>query len=171
MQMRWLTLLAAAISVAGQQSDDPFKPLEFLIGDWVGEGGSKGGPGQGSGEFSFQYDLQRKVLVRKNNAVYPPQGGRAGYRHDDLMIVYREGKALRAMYFDSEDHVIRYAVEPSAGVVTFLSDPVPDQPRYRLIYRKTGATTASLDFEIAPPGKPDAFQNYITAAVRRKEAK
>lgn len=170
--MRWLILRAAVPALAqGQPAGETFEPLDFLIGNWVGEGGasSKDGPGQGRGEFSFEYDLQRKVLIRRNYSEYPAQADRPASRQDDLMIVYAgEEKKLRAVYFDSEDHVIHYAVEASDGAIRFLSDPVADQPRYRLTYRKTGAATAFLEFEIAPPGKPDAFQSYITAKVRRK---
>ncbi len=168
--MTWLVAIALAASLAAQsKTDGRFKPLEFLIGTWVGEGG--GAPGQGSGEFSFQYDLGRNILIRKNDSNYPAQGGRPAYRHDDLMIVYRQGTALRAIYFDSEDHVISYAVDSAADSARFISDPVPDQPRYRLTYRKTAAETVALEFEIAPPGKPDAFASYITATVRRKASK
>ncbi len=154
---------------AQSKIDDRFKPLEFLIGDWVGEGG--GSPGQGSGEFSFYYDLARTVLIRKNYAQYPARGDRAAFRHDDLMIVYRDGKALRAIYFDTEDHVISYSVDSKGESARFISDLIADQPRYRLSYRKTGAETIALEFEIAPPGKPDVFASYITATVRRKTAK
>ncbi len=168
--MKWLVAIAFVAALSAQPKvDDRFKPLEFLIGDWVGEGG--GGAGQGSGEFSFRYDLARTVLIRKNYAQYPSQGDRAAFRHDDLMIVYREGKALRAIYFDTEDHVISYTVDSTGESARFISDPMVDQPRYRLTYRKAGAETIALEFEIAPPGKPDAFASYITATVRRKTAK
>jgi hypothetical protein len=168
--MRWLLAVTLAASLSAQlKPSDMFKPLEFLIGEWVGEG--SGDPGHGSGGFSFEYDLDRKILTRKNYAQYPAQGNRPAYRHDDLMIVYREGNALRAIYFDNEDHVISYSVEPSADSIRFISSPVADQPRYRLTYRKTSGNAVALDFEIAPPGKPDAFTNYITATVRRKATK
>ena len=164
--MKGLILWIAALP-AFAQSSDPFRPLEFLMGDWTGEGG--GGPGEGSGGCSFHYDVQRRVVVRKNHAEYPAQGDRAAYSHDDLMIVYAENDALRAIYFDSENHVIRYGVEESGDEVRFVSEPAANQPRYRLTYRKTSTTAVSLQFEIAPPGKD--FQSYIVAKLRRADSK
>src|SRR5690349_5925928 len=89
--------------------------LQFLLGEWIGEGG--GGPGEGSGAFAFARELQGKVLVRTNYAEYPASAERPAFRHDDLMIVYTDPPSGRphAIYFDSEGHVIEYAVEESSG--------------------------------------------------------
>ena len=160
--MKWL-MLWLALPAFAQTAGDSFRPLTFLIGDWIGEGG--GGPGEGSGSCSFHYDVQRRVVVRKNHAEYPAKGDRAAYSHDDLMIVYEESGVLRAIYFDSENHVIRYAVEGSGDEVRFLSEPAANQPRYRLTYRKTSSEATTLQFDIAPPGKD--FQSYIVAKLRR----
>ena len=94
-------------------------PAQFLVGNWAGEGG--GQPGQGSGAFSFSPDLQGKVLVRKSFAEYPPANGRPASRHDDLTIVYRDETthALRATYFDNEEHVIQYTVKPAEAWFLF----------------------------------------------------
>jgi len=89
--------------------------VQYLVGDWTGEGG--GGPGQGAGSFSFKPDLQGKILVRKNRAEYPAAKERAASVHDDLMVIYRDTPeaALRAIYFDSEGHTIRYEVQAPPG--------------------------------------------------------
>jgi hypothetical protein len=139
------------------------------MGEWVGEGSGK--PGQGSGAFSFTTDLQGKVLIRKNYAEYPPTKDRPAFRHEDLMIVYRDdsGSQLHAIYFDSENHTISYGIKTiDSNTVEFLSEVDPATPRYRLTYRKTSADTLSIKFEIAPPGKPDSFATYIEAVSRRK---
>ncbi len=151
-------VLMAAVSLSAQKPANPWASIEFLLGDWVGEGG--GGPGQGSGEFSFHKDLDGKVIVRKNFAQYP------GVRHDDLMIVYPDSGALRAIYFDSEGHVVNYSIQGAKDSAVFLSDVVPAAQRFRLTYQRTGPDTAGLKFEIAPPGKPDAFATYIQAKAR-----
>jgi len=143
-------------------------PLRFLVGEWTGEGG--GEPGEGTGGFSFLPDLGGKVLIRKNRAEYPATPERPAYAHDDLMIVYREpsGDALRAIYFDSEAHVIRYAVEADdAGGVRFVSDEASPGPRFRLSYAPAGADAVALRFEIAPPGGA-GFATYIEATARRR---
>ncbi|MBI3698478.1 MAG: hypothetical protein HY238_27010 [Acidobacteria bacterium] len=159
-----LALLAAAAA----EPADPWKPLRFLVGDWVAEGG--GVPGRGAGSLSFQLDLEGKVLVRRNRADYPASAGRAAFHHEDLMVIYpeSEGKAIRAIYFDNEGHVIRYEAEFVGEAVRFLSEASASGPRYRLTYRKTGSDTVTVDFEIAPPGKPEAFAHYAGGAARRK---
>jgi hypothetical protein len=165
--MRLLLLLAASLVFAQPppKAGDRWAPLAFLIGEWTGEGG--GGPGQGTGGFSFLPDQDGKILVRKNRADYPASKDRPAFSHTDLMIVYVEpGEAkLRAIYFDMEDHVIHYTVEPSIDgySVQFVSD------NFRLTYRKMGPDILALKFEIAPPGKPGAFTTYIDATARRNQ--
>jgi len=166
--MQLLPLLLVCSILFAQPSaklDDRWAPLAFLIGDWTGEGG--GGPGQGSGGFSFLPDQGGKILIRKNRADYPASKDRPAFSHTDLMIVYNEPGAtkLRAIYFDMEDHVIHYTVEPSTdgNSVQFVSD------NFRLTYRKTGPDSLALKFEIAPPGKPGAYATYIDATARRNQ--
>jgi hypothetical protein len=163
-------LLNGLVFAQPAKPDDRWAPLRFLIGEWIGEG--TGQPGQSAGGFSFLPDLDKNILVRKNRADYPATKDRAAFSHTDLMLVYREPGAikLRAIYFDTEDHVIHYTVEPSSdgNAVQFLSDASPSNPRYRLTYTKTGADTVAIKFEVAVPGKPDSFSTYIAAAARRK---
>jgi hypothetical protein len=163
-------LLAAGPGARAEEKKGGWGPLQFLVGDWVGEGG--GSPGQGAGEFSFQPDLQGRILVRKNFAAYPATKDRPASRHDDLTIVYREseGGPLKAIYFDNEGHVINYAVTAPSGKdsVELLSDASPSGPRFRLTYSKAGADAVGIRFEMAPPGKPDAFSTYIEAKAKRK---
>jgi hypothetical protein len=148
--MKFLLPLVAAISLSAQPAD-PWKAVQFLSGEWVGEG--SGSPGESAGACSFTFDLQRKVLVRKSYAES------ATVRHEDLMVIYFE-KDLKAIYLDSEGHVIHYTVESGPDSVRFLSE------QYRLTYRKNGEGKLSLDFDIAPPGKP--FSSYLHATLRKK---
>jgi hypothetical protein len=148
--MKSLLLLLAACCLSAQ-SADPWKPLQFLAGEWIGEGA--GSPGESSGACSFTFDLQRKVMIRRSYAES------SNGRHDDLMVIYLS-KALKAIYFDNEGHVIDYAVEAGPDSVRFLNE------QYRLTYRKAGEDKLTLDFDIAPPGKP--FANYLHAMLRKK---
>jgi hypothetical protein len=165
MRLAVVLILGFACLLAQPATDPRWAPLAFLIGEWVGEGG--GGPGQGTGEFSFQPDLGGAILIRKNVSRYPATKDKPAYSHTDLLIV---DSTLRAIYFDDEGHTIHYAVEPlpDGKGVQFLSDAVATQPRYRLTYRKTGDDQVAIRFEIAPPGKPEAFSTYIEATARRK---
>jgi hypothetical protein len=122
----WILLWAAC--AAAQPAASRLEPLQFLIGTWIGAG--TGEPGAGQGEFSFTPDLNGQVLVRRSFNQLA-----SGPRHEDLMIVYLEG-APRAIYFDSEGHVIHYEVStPSKNAVVFDSD---DAPGYRLSYTLDG---------------------------------
>ena len=166
-----LPAILAAIAIAAPD-DAAWEPLAFLIGNWTGEG--TGAPGEGTGGFSFRYDLQGKVLVRKNHADYPKTKDRPAYSHEDLMVIYKESPAapFRADYFDNEGHVIHYAISitPDHSSVEFVSDPAAAAPRFRFTYQRTGQGTLGIKFEIAPPGKPEAFAPYIDAKARRISA-
>ncbi len=163
-------LLPRTIAGSSEARKSDWGPLGFLLGDWVGEGG--GQPGQGTGEFSFHPGLQNRILVRKSYAAYPATKDRPASRHDDLTVIYKESESAppRAIYFDNEGHVINYSitVSPDQKTIEFVSDVLPSSPRYRLTYVKTGSTTLTLRFEIAPPGKPDSFTTYIEAKAKRK---
>lgn len=163
-----IAILNSTCSVAQTTKNQPrWDGYNFMLGTWQGVG--TGTPGEASGGFTFERDLQGTVLVRKNYAVYPSTADRPGFRHDDLMVVYHASAAdTRAMYFDNEGHVIAYQVrvDPSRSAV-FLSDSSTSAPRFRMTYAAIGADSLGMLFEIAPPGKPDGFVPYITARAYR----
>ncbi len=166
---RLLVVLAAALltqtaATAGEQNF--WAPMQFLLGDW--EGVAKADEGQG--RFSFTTDLGGTIMVRRNHAEHPAKNGRAAGSHDDQMVIYREGQpaTIRAIYFDTEGHVIHYkAARVADGQVTFVSDFVPGEPRYRLSYARLPDGTMNGAFEIAPPGKPEAFARYLEWVAQR----
>ena len=157
-------------ALAAAPDEDAWKPYRFLVGEWTGEGG--GEPGKGSGQFSFAWDLQEKVLVRRNRAEYPAAQGRPAVLHEDLMVIYRADQSgpTRAIYFDNEGHVINYAasISEDGRTLTFLSDAVPANPRFRLSYSKGKDDAITIKFEMAPPGKPDGFKTYLEGSARRQ---
>src|SRR2546422_9322590 len=131
-----------------------------------------GRPGSGKGVFSFAFELQNKVIVRKNHAEYPSSASRPAIRHDDLMVIYLDGASnqVLANYFDSEGQQINYKVIASSDheAVSFLSEPSASQPRYRLSYQKLKDGTLSGSFEIAPPGQSEVFKKYLEWIARKK---
>jgi hypothetical protein len=175
----WRRLWAAAALMFACNSasiclaDDAWEPYRFLLGDWVGE--DSGGPGKGSGKISFRLDLQDNVIVRKNRAEYPAAQGRPAATHEDLMVIYRAegGNHTKAIYFDNEGHVIQYTASFSEDKETliFVSAAAPTTPRFRLSYTKGEQGSVGIKFEIAPPGKPDAFRLYLEGKARRERAK
>jgi len=169
--MAFAVVIVHFVPLCAQQPSRPsnWNGWEFLLGDWIGEGG--GNPGQGTGGFTFTQDLQKQILVRKNHAEFPATADRSAFSHDDLMIVYQDPpKPARAVYFDNEGHVIHYTAEFSKdrNTLTFISDPIPSSPRFRMIYSKTSDKTLSIKFEIAPPGSPETFSTYLQSTAHRK---
>jgi hypothetical protein len=168
-----IVILVSVVTVPMQaQQSTPqinWDGFKFLMGEWVGEG--TGAPGEGTGGFTFSFELQNTILVRKNYANYPATKDRPAFRHDDLMVVYQEMGKTKAVYFDNEQHVINYSVSLSndSNSVVFVSDAIPSAPRFRLTNTKAGMDKITITFEMAPPGKPESFTRYIEAAARRKK--
>lgn len=151
---------------AGSQRD-PLAAVSPLLGRWIAEPDPKA-PGV-TGWTTFSRDLRDRVVVRKNHASYPAREGKPASEHDDLMVLFPEEGKLRAEYFDSEGHVIRYEVQaPGPDRLVFLSEARPGAPRFRLTYAWPTAGTLALTFEIAPPGATE-FRPYISARLRRGE--
>jgi hypothetical protein len=154
-----------AASLAQQSAPKPinrWEALQFLLGDWVGDG--SGTPGDAAGAYSFHEELNGQILVRRSFADYTAQGGG---RHEDLLIVYAATPAepLHAMYFDSEGHVILYNVATKPNAAVFESDTSQPGPRYRLSYTRIG-NALNGKFEVAPLGGD--FKAYLTwSSVRR----
>jgi hypothetical protein len=145
------------------------EPLAFLVGEWPAAG--TGQPGAGTGVATFTRGVQDKVIVRTSYADYPAAGDKPATRHDDLMVIYAApGGGARADYYDSEGHVIRYAVQSTApGQAVFLSDAAAGGgPRFRLAYTLTAPGVLKGEFAIAPPGTPDAFKPYLTWESHKK---
>ena len=146
---------------------ESWKPFQFLIGDWVGSGAGK--PGQGTGEFSLKFDLDNKILVRRNhNQLAPTAGQPSGALHEDLMIIYRQpaNSSFRADYFDNEGHVIRYAISFAEHAAVFESDEPGNTTKFKLIYELRPDGLLNIQFAVAAPGKP--FQTYVTGTAKRK---
>ena len=102
---------------------------------------------------------------------FPGAQGRPAAVHEDLMVIHPgEDGAMKAVYFDSEGHVIRYTIEAKdQGTLVFVSDPSPSAPRFRLSYAKGQGDEVSIKFEMAPPGKPDGFRTYLEGKARRAD--
>jgi hypothetical protein len=162
---RVLVCLVLIASIGAVRGDSPpqLAPLQFLLGVWEGIGDQAGA----TGEFSFALSVQDLVIVRTNYSNTPPSGGKPASRHDDLMVIYDDAGLVKADYFDSEGHVIRYVAEVKVGEVIFLSEVKGSEPRYRLTYSQGSATTLNGRFDVAPPGKPEAFAPYLSWTARK----
>lgn len=160
---------AAAQAHSSQLAADAWARLNFLVGEWQGVG--SGAPGEAVGGTVFAFGLDRKILIRKNWAKYPPKPGEAsGLSHEDLMITYpaADGRSFRAIYFDNEGHVISYAVtfpqKPNAAV--FETEAGQPGPRFRLTYELNADGALENVFWIAPPG--GEFKVYVRGSLKKK---
>jgi hypothetical protein len=145
---------------------------KYLLGEW--QGGNTGQPGEGRGTFSFTFDLDQNILVRRSHTEYPASAERQAFVHDDLMIVYAEYTGeKRAIYFDNEQHVIHYSASesPDGNTLTLLSDALPSMPQFRFTYIQAGPDTVHGRFEMTPPGKPGAFFTYLEGPSQRVGSK
>jgi hypothetical protein len=152
----FVMLFAVADTCFGQE-EPSWGNWNRLIGKWVGEG--SGVPGQGGGTFSFSYDLDETIIVRKSRSEYPSSDHTTTLIHEDLMIIYRDlnGKPTRAIYFDNESHTIEYDILYSDNSIVLLSDPVGSVPVFKLTYTLSDHETLHTTFEISQDGR-----TYIT---------
>ena len=156
-----LVLIVLTGTMQGQ-SPSPLAPFQFVLGEWEGIGDQAGA----TGGFTFAPGVQDRVIVRTNYSKTPPRGGTPASRHDDLMVIYVDAGLVKADYFDNEGHVIRYVAAAKPGEVVFLSEIETSEPRYRLTYTRGSSTTLNGRFDVAPPGKPEAFAPYLSWTAR-----
>ena len=119
-------MIVATAALLSAETEIPlWGKLQFMVGKW--KGGGNGEPGAGQGAFSFLPELNGQILVRRSFNQLA-----SGPRHEDLMIVYMEGDTPHAIYFDSENHTIKYNIKfPAKNTVVFESD---GHTNYRLSY-------------------------------------
>jgi hypothetical protein len=165
MKIRTIILLLVIFSGSNsfsQTRDSSWGKLNFLIGNWQGEG--EGKPGQGQGIFSFMPDLKGNVLIRRGHTVIPASKDKPASFHEDLMIIYKNdsGQPEKAIYFDNEKHVINYTVSSKDSSMVFVSEAAGVAPRYRLTYTRLADKTIQVKFEMSPASKPDEFKMYLT---------
>ena len=155
-----LLFISSLLTPMVASAQDAFSALQFLVGNWEGEGK----PGEATSHTEFTLDVQGKVLTRKNHAEYPPAAGKPAYIHDDLFVAYREVKpvATKGLYLDSDGYYARYTVTSSgAGQAAFTSDPIPGFPRYRVSYSLLPDGRLSTTIEVASAAKPKVFGPYL----------
>lgn len=154
-------LMFSSQLIFGQQSKNPWEKWNYLVGEWVGEG--NGQPGQGVGKFSFQTDLDSKILVRKSQTIFPATDKSAETKHTDLLIIYpaSDVNAQEAIYFDNEGHTIKYNVTFSGNSIVLTSAVNQNRPGFRFSYSAIDDKTVKMSFEMASPQKPEEFKMYL----------
>ena len=155
--------ITASAQIAPPKPD--WSPWNWIIGTWDAQGAGK--PGTGAGSFSLLYSLDHAVLLRKSLSSYKAAKTAARTHHEDFMVLYEESNHWRADYWDTERHVIHYGITMGEGVATFLSDPHPKSPTYRLVYKRMDKGALSVEFAVAPPGSQE-FKTYVSGICQRR---
>jgi len=154
-----LLLLLAGACLAEDGGETRWRAVQFLLGNWA----TTETPANTTGGFSFQKDLVGHVIIRRSFSQVEN-----GPRHEDLLVIYAEGPGagLRASYYDSEGHVIRYKVTaPAPDRAVFDSEG--DGPRYRLSYWMAGKELKGK-FEV---GDKTYLEWAAVKAVNKENAK
>jgi hypothetical protein len=163
--MRWLILLILTLSASplfaqtSTPTPDPFAPIHILYGTWDAKADGPSGV-KAFGTYTFRPELAGHIVARRGEGLSDCSGPKSfDCDHGDMLYVYPEGPALKAIYFDNEGHTIHYSVTaPTPSTVEFLSEPTPG-PRFRLTYTlKDGIMTGR--FQMQPPGSTD-WHSYL----------
>jgi hypothetical protein len=137
----------------------PLSALSFLVGTWAAEGG--GEPGRSTGTFSFEWAAGGRSLLRQNQATTPST------RHEDVMLVYALADSIRALYADSEGHVIDYSAAVVRTPPKVVFESAGPGPRFRLWYELRSDSTLATGFQVAAPGERE-FKTYLEGVAHRQ---
>ncbi len=139
----------------------PLRPVQFLIGDWIGT--TKGEPGHGTGERHYELVLGGEFLRGTNRTVYPPQEKNPkGEVHEDIAYFSFDStrKKVVLRQFHIEGFVNEYAErqggtaeDKSFVLETERIENLPDGWRARETYRMVSRDEFIEVFELAPPQK------------------
>ena len=167
-----LLLGFAALQIPDSHAAPPsaWDGLRFLEGSW--EARTQGGAAnaQGTGSYSFVPELKHHLLVRRSYGAEGCQGpADFDCEHGDVLFVYEESGALKAIYFDNEGHVIHYSVTtPDPATAVFVSAPSAAGPQFQLLYQLKG-DVMSGKFQTRTPGQSQ-WQSYLEWSGRARPA-
>lgn len=162
-------ILFSAVTSGFAQQPASWDKWSWLIGEFQGEG--SGQPGQGGGTFSFLFDLDKNILVRKSHSEYPATNNKPLIVHNDLMIVYPDytGNPSKAIYFDNEGHTINYSITYQEKSVVMTSTKIANVPIFRLTYSLLNDGIVNTKFEMSQDG--EKFMTYIEGKSKKTSIK
>jgi len=162
------SLAVSAPAVAAPAPLSPaMQPLAFLVGRWTAKAGQAENGTRAKGVFAIEPAAGGAALLRRDRTDLSTPDGKPSGSFEQVMLIYPEGGALHADYFDGT-HAIHYvsaAVDPGRSV-SFDTAPTPGPPRFRLTYRAVTPTLLAVRFEMAPPGGTDFHTVAEGQAVR-----
>jgi hypothetical protein len=137
------------LNTSFSQQNSKLDKWNWLIGEW--KDNSSRQPGQASYTFTFTFDLDRKIIVRKTNSSQQDITGKYNFIHQDLMIIYPDqtGKPDKAIYFDNEGHIINYKISFEGKSIVFKNYDIGNNRVYRLTYTLNDNQTINRKFELS----------------------
>ena len=155
-----LTVVILVFSSVCIFSQNHFKNFDFLIGKW--QGVETGASGNGIGFRTYEYDLNRYVIVEKNMSTFPisekkPRGevhrdfGVLSYNSNDSSFVFRQ--------FLIEGFTNIYVLDKTASTpkkfvfITREIENIPGNSKTRITLNKISDTEFKETFEIAMDGE------------------
>jgi len=158
-------LFFSCLTSAFAQQPASWEKWTWLIGEFQGEG--SGQPGQGGGTFSFAFDLDKNIVVRKSHSEYPATNNKPLIVHNDLMIVYPDytGNPSKAIYFDNENHTINYSITYQDKAIVLTSNKIANVPIFRLTYTLLNDGMVNTKFEMSQDG--EKFMTYIEGKSKK----
>ena len=153
-----LGLLALPVFAQNAPAADPFAALRFLDGTWTAKAEGSGATAMAT--YTFAPELAGHVYGRHGKLAGCSGPKAFDCEHGDLLYVYPDGAALKAIYFDNEGHTFHYDVTaPTLTSVMFLSDGSSPGPRFRLMYElKAGVMFGK--FQMQAPGQTE-WHSYL----------
>ncbi|HEY1632025.1 MAG TPA: hypothetical protein VGF56_11975 [Rhizomicrobium sp.] len=160
-------LIAACVAHADTLAPE-LAPVQFLIGDWTGQGKSEGNTTD-RGRSSIKPIVGGHALLRRDHNDVSDAKGKLVESFDQVMTIYPEGGALKADYLDGA-HVIHYvhADVKDGQSVQFVTATSAQAPTFRLTYTKASPGTLAIKFEMEAPGQND-FHTVAEGTVTRKK--
>ncbi len=152
-------LLASTVFAEDPGDTDPWQPILFLKGEWVGAGVGMGGDSKVS--HIYKYVIKEKFLHLNTQSIFRSQEedkpddihedwGFFSYDSDRGVLVLRQ--------FLSEGYVNTYVlatVEPNSNTLVFISELTESAGgmRARITYKVHNQDEYELLLDLAPPGK------------------
>ena len=152
-----------------KKTDDPWRPLSFLIGTWEAKTQGGSASAASSGSYTFQLELRDHILARHSANASCKGPADFNCDHGDLLYIYRDTpeQPLKAIYFDNEGHVIHYDVTmPDPNTAALISSAGTPGPQFRLVYElKAGVMLGR--FQLRIPGRSD-FESYLEWSGKKR---
>jgi hypothetical protein len=150
-------------------ADQPLRGLSFLEGTWDAKTSRASSGIDASGAYTFKKELDGHILARYSSSAGCVGPADSDCKHGDLLYVYQDpvNRALKAIYFDNEGHVIHYNVSTSGpDRAVFISDPTAPGAQYQLIYELKGAVMQGR-FQIRQQGAAE-WVSYLEWSGAKK---